>query len=183
MSGFRANRSVVAVFVAKAVRTFCYGYLGILLPLYLADLGLSARGIGVFVTATLAGSAALTWAIRAPSERFGARAALLMLCALSTLSAVLLMVTRAPWLVIVAAMLGNVAVGAGETGPFLAIEQVVLARAVEADRRTAVLSVYNLLGYGAAAAGAAAVTLGAPIALFAGFLGGALVQIGVYGAL
>ena len=183
MSGFRANRSVIAVFVAKAVRTFCYGYLGILLPLYLADLGLSARGIGVFVTATLAGSAALTWAIRAPSERFGARAALLMLCALSTISAVLLMITRAPWLVVVAAMLGNVAVGAGETGPFLAIEQVVLARAVEADRRTAVLSVYNLLGYGAAAAGAAAVTLGAPTALFAGFLVGALVQIGVYGAL
>jgi MFS family permease len=183
MSGFRANRSVVAVFVAKAVRTFCYGYLGILLPLYLADLGLSARGIGVFVTATLAGSAALTWAIRAPSERFGARAALLILAALSAGSAVLLMTTRAPWLVVVAAMIGNVAVGAGETGPFLAIEQVVLTRAVAAARRTAVLSLYNLLGYGAAAAGAAAVTVGAPPALFTGFLIGAIVQTLAYGAL
>jgi MFS family permease len=183
MSGFRANRSVGAVLAAKAVRTFCYGYLGILLPLYLADLGLSARGIGVFVTATLAGSAALTRGIRAPSERFGARAALLMLAALSAASAVLLMIARGPWLVVVAAMIGNVAVGAGETGPFLAIEQVVLARAVVAQGRTAVLSVYNLLGYGAAAAGAAAVTLGAPTALFAGFLAGALVQLGVYSVL
>ena len=86
MSGFHANRGVAAVFAAKAVRTFCYGYLGILLPLYLADLGLSARGIGLFVTATLAGSAALTWAIRAPSERFGARAALVMLAGLSVMA-------------------------------------------------------------------------------------------------
>ena len=31
----------------------------------------------------------------------------------------LLLLTREPWLVVVAAMLGNVAVGAGETGPFL----------------------------------------------------------------
>jgi MFS family permease len=183
MSGFHANRGLAAILAAKAVRTFCYGYLGILLPLYLADLGLSARGIGLFVTATLAGSAALTWGIRAPAERFGARAALLMLAGLSAAAAMLLMSTRAPWLVIVAAMIGNVAVGAGETGPFLAIEQVVLARAVAAERRTTVLSLYNLLGYGAAAAGAAAVTLGAPSALFAGFLAGALVQIGAYWAL
>lgn len=53
MSGFHANREVLAIFVAKVVRTFCYGYLGILLPLYLADLGLSASGIGAAVTLTL----------------------------------------------------------------------------------------------------------------------------------
>jgi len=183
MSGFRANRAVSAVFVAKTVRTFCYGYLGILLPLYLADLGLSARGIGLFVTATLAGSAGLTWAIRAPAERLGARVVLLLLAGLSAAAALLLLITREPSLIVVAAMLGNVAVGAGETGPFLSIEQVVLARAVTAEKRTTVLSVYNLLGYGAAAAGAAAVTAGPPPVLFAGFLAGALAQAAAYAAL
>src|SRR4029453_5475904 len=72
MSGFRANPEVGAIFVAKAVRTFAYGYLGILLPLYLADLGLSATGIGAFVTLTLVGSAILTWLVRAPAERLRA---------------------------------------------------------------------------------------------------------------
>jgi hypothetical protein len=80
-------------------------------------------------------------------------------------------------------MLGNVAVGAGETGPFLSIEQVVIARAADPAQRTTILSLYNLLGYGAAAAGAAAVALGPPRLLFAGFLVAALVQTGAYAAL
>jgi MFS family permease len=183
MSGFHARHEVLIVFAAKAVRTFCYGYLGILLPLYLADLGLSAAGIGVFVTATLAGSAGLTWAIRVPAERLGARLALILLAGLSVVAAILLLLTREPWVVVLAAMLGNVAVGAGETGPFLSIEQVVLARAASAAQRTAVLSVYNLLGYGAAALGAAAVAAGTPGRLFTCFLVGALLQTVAYAGL
>jgi MFS family permease len=183
MSGLRARRDVGAVFLAKGVRTFSYGYLGILLPLHLADLGLAATGIGAFVTLTLAASAALTWAIRAPAERFGARAALIALALLSAAAAMLLLAARDPWLVILAAMLGNVAVGAGETGPFLSIEQVVIARVVGPAQRTAVLSLYNLLGYAAAAAGAAAVAAGTPRVLFAVFLAGAIVQATAYAAL
>lgn len=180
MSGFHARQEIGAVFLAKGARTFCYGYLGILLPLYLADLGFSATGVGAFVTLTLVASAALTWAIRAPAERLGVRTALLALAGLSVVGALLLVLTREPWLVVVAAMLGNVAVGAGETGPFLSIEQVVIARAAGPAQRTTVLSLYNLLGYGAAAAGAAAVALGPPRLLFAGFLVAALVQAAAY---
>src|SRR2546422_11115064 len=66
---------VLAIFAAKTVRTFCYGFLGIVLPVYLSDLGLSAAGLGVAVTLTLAGSAALTWLVPRPAERYGARAA------------------------------------------------------------------------------------------------------------
>jgi MFS family permease len=173
----------VAVFVAKGARTFCYGYLGILLPLYLADLGLSAAGVGASVTLTLVGSAALTWAVRAPAERHGARGALSGLAVLSLVAATLLLVARAPWVVVLAAMLGNIAVGAGETGPFLSIEQVVIARATDPARRTTILSLYNLLGYGAAALGAGAVALGAPPTLFGGFLAAALVQLVAYAGL
>ena len=183
MSGFRANWNVGAIFLAKGVRTFCYGYLGILLPLYLADVGLSAAGIGAFVTLTLVASALLTWGIRVPAERLGAGPSLVLLSALSVVAGLLLLVSREPWMVVAAAMLGNVAVGAGETGPFLSIEQVVIARAVEPAQRTVVLSLYNLLGYGAAALGAAIMALAAPPVLFAGFLVAAIVQVAVYAAL
>jgi MFS family permease len=170
-----------AIFVAKSARTFCYGFLGILLPVYLDELGVSAVGIGVAVTLTLAGSAALTWGVRRPAERFGGRAALLALAALTAIAACLLLLSREPWVVIFAAMVGNVAVGAGETGPFLSIEQVMIARAAAAGRRTKILSVYNLLGYGAAALGAAAVgVVGSYQALFAAFLAAAGVQALAY---
>jgi len=122
------NPAVAGVFLAKSVRTFCYGFLGILLPLYLAQLGLDARGVGLAITCTLAGSAALTWAVRRPAERLGGRAALIGLAALSAVAAGLMLTTANPWLVVLAAMLGNVAVGTGETGPFLSVEQVVIAR-------------------------------------------------------
>ena len=171
---------MAGVFAAKSVRTFCYGFLGILLPLYLADLGLDARGVGMAVTCTLVGSAALTWAVRRPAERLGGRAALMGLAALSGLAAALLLTTSHPWLVVLAAMLGNVAVGTGETGPFLSVEQVVIARAATGTGRTTLLSVYNLLGYAAAALGAAIVGLAAPHWLFTMFLAAALVQIGAY---
>src|SRR5437868_9395047 len=144
---------------------------------------MDARGVGAAVTCTLIGSAALTWAVRRPAERFGARAALGVLTALSALAGALLIVSDHPWVVVLAAMLGNVAVGAGETGPFLSIEQVVIARATHPARRTTILSLYNLLGYGAAALGAGAVALGAPPTLFAGFLAAALVQLVAYAGL
>jgi len=171
---------VAAILLAKSLRTFCYGFLGILLPVYLAAHGMDAQGVGLAVTCTLVGSAALTWAVRRPAERLGARAALGALAVLSMLAAALLLVFDNPWVVVLAAMIGNVAVGTGETGPFLSIEQVVLARAVTGPRRTTVLSVYNLLGYAAAGLGAAIVGLAAPRVLFAIFLGVSLVQALLY---
>jgi MFS family permease len=171
---------VTAVLLAKSIRTFCYGFLGILLPVYLAEHGMNATGIGLAVTCTLVGSAGLTWAVRRPAERLGARAALGALAALSALAAALLLVSEHPWIVVLAAMIGNVAVGTGETGPFLSIEQVVVARAVTGARRTTVLSVYNLLGYGAAGLGAAIVGLAAPRALFAIFLAASVGQALLY---
>src|SRR2546426_5575522 len=87
---------VLAIFAAKTVRTFCYGFLGIVLPVYLSDLGLSAAGLGVAVTLTLAGSAALTWLVRPPAERDGARAAPLAPGAPSPLPAVVFLSARDP---------------------------------------------------------------------------------------
>jgi MFS family permease len=169
------------VFAAKTIRTFCYGFLGIVLPVYLADLGMGAAGVGASVTLTLVASAGLTWAVRRPAERYGARVALLGLVALTALAALLLLWTRSPWLVVAAAMLGNVAVGGGETGPFLTVEQVVIARSVRGPRRTTLLSFYNLLGYGGAALGAAAAGVADNYRqLFVVFLAGAVLQAIAY---
>lgn len=168
------------VFLAKAARTFSYGFLGILLPLHLSAGGLDAAGVGAAVTVMLAGSAALTWAVRRPAERYGARATLLALAGLSALAALLLLAAPGPWTVVLAATLGNVAVGTGETGPFLTIEQVVVARAVTGRRRTTALSVYNLLGYAAAGLGALLVQGLDAGGLFAVFLATAGLQALAY---
>jgi MFS family permease len=176
------NRDGRLVFMAKTARTFCYGFLGVLFPVYLAEHGLDARGIGVAVTLTLLASAGMTFAIRRPAERYGARAALLAQAGLIVISAAVLLVTEQARLIVAAAMIGNLAVGSGETGPFLTLEQVAVTRATPRERLTTVLSLYNLAGYGASALGAAAVgRAGAsPRVLFAVFLLGGLVQMVTY---
>jgi len=175
------TRDVTAILAAKTVRTFSYGFLGIVLPLHLSDLGLGPAGVGGAVTLMLLGSAVLTWAVRRPAERYGARATLVGLAGLSVIAALLLLATREPWLVVLAAMLGNVAVGTGETGPFLTMEQVVVARAVGAERRTWILSLYNLIGYASAALGALLVGIAVGWqALFIVFLATAVLQALAY---
>ena len=170
------------VFVAKATRTFCYGFLGVLFPVYLAERGMDARQIGVAITLTLLASAAMTFAIRRPAERYGARAALVAQAGLIVVSALVFLMTEQPWLVVAAAMVGNLAVGTGETGPFLTLEQVAVTRATPRERLTTALSWYNLAGYAASALGAATVGSAGPSPrlLFAVFLLGGLVQMGAY---
>src|SRR5439155_5102572 len=64
---------------------------------------------------------------------------------------------------------------------FLTMEQVVLARAVSAERRTCILSLYNLIGYAAAALGALLVGIAVGWqALFIVFLATAVLQALAY---
>ena len=170
------------VLVAKTARTFCYGFLGVLFPVYLAERGMDARQIGVAITLTLLASATMTFAIRRPAERFGSRAALLAQAGLIVVSAIVFLVTEQPWLIVVAAMVGNLAVGTGETGPFLTLEQVAVTRATPREGLTTALSLYNLAGYGASALGAAAVSQAgaSPRLLFLVFLLAGFVQIAAY---
>jgi len=179
------ERNARLVLGAKATRTFCYGFLGVLLPVHLAGLGMDARGIGAALTLTLLASAAMTYAVRRPAERWGPRVALAAQSGCIVAAAALFLSTHQPWLVVLAAMLGNLAVGTGETGPFLTLEQVVITRTAARERLTAVLSLYNLAGYVAAGLGAAAIgwTHAAPQSLFAVFLLSGVAQVIMYLAL
>jgi predicted MFS family arabinose efflux permease len=160
MSGARS--AVPRIFLAKAVRTYCYGSLGVLFPVHLAALGVGPRGIGIAITLTLGATAVMTVALRRPLARAGSRPVLLSLSGLIVLSALLFAGTRSAPLAVLAAMLGNLAVSVGESGPFLSIEQVLVARAVSGQKLTARMSLYNLVGYGAAGLGSLTVALVAP---------------------
>jgi MFS family permease len=124
----------------------------------------------------------MTFAVRRPAERWGARAALVGQAGFVVASAILFLATEQPWLIVAAAMIGNLAVGTGETGPFLTLEQVAVTRATPRERLTTALSLYNLAGYGASALGAVAVGhLGAsPRPLFMVFLLAGFVQMAAY---
>lgn len=179
------GRELWIIFAAKAIRTFCYGYLGVLFPILLSRAGLGTPAVGVAVALTLLSSAVFTMAVRRPAERFGPPAVLAVLACLIAVSGALLLVAGQPWLIVLAAMIGNIAVGTGESGPFLTMEQVGLARLKSKDGMTRIYSAYNLTGYAAAAVGAALVAREEiPVsALFAIFSAAGVLQVGLYSAL
>lgn len=173
------------VLSAKAIRTLCYGYLGVLFPVYVVEHGLPAAGLGVAVTLTLASTSAFTFAARRPAARFGPRPVLMALSIAIIASATVFLTTEHATAIVLAAMLGNLAVGIGEAGPFLPLEQVVVSRGVASDDLTRTMSAYNLVGYLAAAAGSGLVArwLRAPSALFLLFLCSGVAQLVLYSRL
>jgi MFS family permease len=149
-----AESSVSPIFLAKAVRTFCYGYLAVVLPLHLAALGLGAGTIGLAVAGTLGASAFLTFTIGRAAERLGNRTVLVGLAGLVLIAGILLATAHTPALVVLAAMLGNVALSGADSGPFMSIEQVLVSRAVAREQLTLRMSLYFLVALVASALGA-----------------------------
>ena len=142
------------LFLEKAVRTVPYGFLGVIYGVYLAQLGFNPFAIGIVLTLTVLSSAFYTVIISFVADRIGRRKTLVFFALTDFVAGSLLLVSMAWWAPVLAGIVGNMTVGAGEVGPFLSLEQAILPRTARADHRTLAFSVYNLVGYGASSAGA-----------------------------
>jgi MFS family permease len=142
------------ILAARAVRTFAYGYLSVLLGVYLEEVGLAPWQIGTVLTATLASSAGLTVVFSLLADRFGRRRMLALSALLMAVAgAVFATASRYPVLLL-AALTGTLGATSTEVGPFLSLEQVALPQTSDAPHRTMVFSLYNTAGAVAGAIGA-----------------------------
>jgi MFS family permease len=147
------------LFATCGVRSFAYGFLSVILGLYLDAVGLNPAAIGWIFTASLAGGAVMTIIITAVADRFGRKALLIVGAGLMALAGWVFAVSKDPILLIVAAIFGTISPSGKEVGPFLSIEQAILPQTTSDQQRTAVFSAYNLVGSFAGAVGALAVGL------------------------
>ena len=53
------QRDITLLFSTRIIRLFCYGFLSVILALYLAQNGLDEKQIGLLFTLTLAGDAGI----------------------------------------------------------------------------------------------------------------------------
>src|SRR3989442_15584694 len=141
------------ILTARAVRTFAYGYLSVILGVYLEHLGLTPWQIGAVLTATLAGSAALTAIFSLVADVAGRRRMLLISAALMAIAGGAFAATSNYLLLLLASLTGTVGATSGEVGPFLSLEQAILPQTTDARHRTTLFGVYNTAGALAAAAG------------------------------
>ena len=144
------------LFATRIARMFGYGLLSVVLVLYLVALGIDGLTIGVLLTLTLLGDAAISLWLTTHADRLGRRRILLVGSALMLLAAVVFALARDPWILLVAATVGVISPSGNEVGPFLAVEQASLAETLPDRDRTRVFGWYNLAGSLATATGALA---------------------------
>ncbi len=147
------------LFATCGLRSFAYGFLSVILGLYLDAVGLSPAAIGWIFTAALAGGAVMTIIITAVADRFGRRALLIVGAVLMALAGSVFALSRDPVLLMIAAVVGTISPSGKEVGPFLSIEQAILPQTTHDEQRTAIFSAYNLVGSFAGAVGALAVAI------------------------
>lgn len=140
--------------LTRAVRMFAYGFLSVVLALYLAALGLSERQIGVVLTLTLLGDAVMSLGITTLAERLGRRRMLCLGTALMVFAGLMFLLSSHFAVLLVAACIGTLSPSGGEVGPFTSIEQGVLPQITPPAYRTQVFAWYNLVGTCAAGSGA-----------------------------
>jgi MFS family permease len=147
------------LFATCAVRSFAYGFLSVILGLYLDAIGLSTTAIGWIFTAALAGGALMTVIITSIADSFGRKNLLIFGALLMALAGWVFSVSGNPIFLTLAAVFGTISPSGKEVGPFLSIEQAILPQTTTDQNRTTVFSAYNLVGSFASALGALAVGL------------------------
>lgn len=142
------------LFAARVTRLFAYGFVSVVLALYLAQVGLDTRGIGLLLSLTLIGDAAISLWLTTSADRAGRRRTLKLGAVLMMLAGVTFVATRNPVVLAAAAIIGVISPSGNEIGPFLSVEQAGLTQLVPDRRRTQTFAWYNLAGSFATALGA-----------------------------
>lgn len=157
--GFQLSRDGWILFATCGLRALAYGFLSVILGLYLDAIGLSVSAIGWIFTAALAGGALMTIAITAVADSLGRKFLLITGALLMALAGCAFAVSDNPVILIIAAIVGTISPSGKEVGPFLSLEQAILPLTASDRDRTAVFSAYNLVASFAGAMGALAVAL------------------------
>jgi len=141
---------------SKGTRNFGYGFLSVILGLYLDEVGFTPIEVGFILTATLIGSAMLTGIVTARADRLGRRRMLMVSSGLMALSGIIFAVAHTPWLLVVAALTGTISATSGEVGPFETVESAILPQTTSEKRRNQAFGLYSAVGAAMVALGALA---------------------------
>jgi len=139
---------------AKMVRMFAYGFLSVILAIYLKLIGFDDFLIGLILTTTLLNSVIFTLVASFYADKVGRRKFLLLYAALMSVSGFIFTISENYFALIIAAFIGTINITGAESGAFLTIEQAILPQTLKNVRkRNTVFAIYNMAGTLAMAAG------------------------------
>lgn len=150
------RKDIILLFTTRTIRMFCYGFLAVILVLYLIEAGFTEKQIGLLFTLTLAGDAGISLWLTTHADGFGRKRTLLIGALLMLGAGIIFLLTKNILILTVASIIGVISPNDKEIGPFLAVEQAGLTQLVQDRARTKLFAWYNLGGSFSSAFGALA---------------------------
>lgn len=139
---------------ARILRTFGYGFLSVVIAIYLRFLGFDDVQIGLLLGSTLVNSVIFTIFASFYADRIGRRNVLVIYSSLMCMSGLIFTVTDNYFLLVLAAFIGTINVTGSETGAFLSIEQAILPQTIRDKKKmNTIFALYNMVGTFAMSAG------------------------------
>ena len=139
---------------ARVVRTLSYGFLSVILAIYLKLVGFDDILVGIILTATLVNSVFFNLLSSAYADKIGRKNILIIYAALMIASSVIFFVTSNYVALVIAALVGTINVTGSEVGAFLSLEQAMLTQTVsDIKKRNSIFAIYNAVGTFAMSAG------------------------------
>jgi len=139
---------------ARIIRTFSFGFLSMILAIYLKQIGFDELFIGFILSATLVNSIIFNLFSSFFADRIGRKKVLIIYASLMAVSGCIFLLTENYFALILAAFIGTINVTGSETGAFLSLEQAILPQTVKNIKKTNnVFALYNMIGTFAMAGG------------------------------
>ena len=151
--------------LTRVLRTFAYGYLAVILGVYLDKLGMGPIEIGLIFTAAIGGSAVMTILWSLVADRYGRRRTIATMALLMAAGGLIFALTSEAWWLVVGAFTGTISATSSEVGIFQTVEQAILPQTAPNERRTWLFAIYNTVANFAGAFGSLAA---ASVGFFAG---------------
>lgn len=163
--------------VGRVLRSFAFGFATVLLGVQLQNRGLGPVAVGVAIAIGIAAASVtgLIWA--KASTRLGRRWTLAAIGILMAVSGFDLAFVHQDWVLEVAGLTGMLGAAGPDLGPFLPLEQAILADTGRAQERNRIFGRYALVGALAASLG----SLSASVATDAARMDGFFVAFGIIG--
>jgi len=148
------DRNGKLLFASRTLRSFGYGFLSVVLVIYLSLIGFSEVSIGFILVAALANNVVFGLIASFFADRWGRRRTLIAFGGLMCLSGSIFVFSTNYFALIFAALIGTINVTGSDASFFLSVEQAIIPQTCSPERRNTAFAYYNAFASFATSIGA-----------------------------
>ena len=147
------SRDGKLLLAANIARMFGFGFVSIILAIYLKNAGYDAFYSGIIITATLVSSSFFTLFASLYADRIGRRKTLMLFSGLMAIAGLIFAFTTDYYLLLIAALIGLINPTGVNFGPFISVEQAIIPQTSSDKKRNYAFALYSTTGTFAMASG------------------------------